>query len=181
MERSELSTSTPPFNTGRVQRRQSLKTVERASGDRVGFGGRRYKTTLLGESSFPDAFANYLDFISPRIEGARRLLAENGTLYFHIDPRESHYCKMLLDEIFGRECFLNEIVWAYDYGGRSKRKWPTKHDTILVYARSPDAHFFDQAAAESMEFTLPGVSREKHSRGRFSVGCLVAQHRGHQQ
>ena len=125
----------PPFNTGKVQARKTLQTVPDEDGDRTGFQGRRYRTRLLAESSYRDLFDDYLAFLAPRLEQARRLLAREGTLYFHIDYREAHYCKLLLDEIFGRECFLNEIVWAYDYGARSKRRWPAKHDTILVYVK----------------------------------------------
>ena len=107
----------PPFNTGGAQRRLTLATVADADGDRIGFGGRRYRTALLESSSYRDQFDDYLSFIGPRLEAAYRLLKQSGTFYFHIDYREAHYCKLLLDEIFGRECFVNEIIWAYDYGG----------------------------------------------------------------
>lgn len=123
----------PPFNTGTVQARRTLTTVSDDAGDRTGFGGRRYRTRVLAESSYRDAFDDYLAFLEPRLREASRLLSRSGTFYFHIDYREAHYCKLLLDEVFGRECFLNELIWAYDYGARSKRRWPAKHDTILVY------------------------------------------------
>ena len=122
----------PPFNTGRDQSRKTLKTVADSEGDRTGFNGTRYRTELLRSSSYRDSFDDFLGFLAPRLEEAHRLLAPSGTFYFHIDYREAHYCKLLLDEIFGRECFLNEIVWVYDFGGRAKRRWPAKHDTILV-------------------------------------------------
>src|SRR5215210_967508 len=118
----------PPFNTGSDRTRRTLATTASADGDRTGFGGRRYASRLLAESSYRDAFDDYLAFLEPRLLHARRLLHHSGTLYFHIDYREAHYCKLLLDEVFGRECFLNEIVWAYDYGARAKRRWPAKHD-----------------------------------------------------
>ncbi len=158
----------PPFNTGRTQTRRSLATEESREGDRTGFGGRRYATRLLAESSYRDSFDDYLGFLAPRLEQARRLLCETGTLYFHIDPRESHYCKLLLDEVFGRECFLNEIVWAYDYGARAKRRWPAKHDTILVYVRDRERYFFDSEEVDREPYMAPGlVTAEKAARGKL--------------
>ena len=158
----------PPFNTGKIQQRKELSTVRSREGDRVGFGGRRYRTVELGTTSYDDVFDDYLAFIRPRLEHARRLLTPDGTLYLHLDYREAHYCKVLLDRIFGRECFVNEIIWAYDYGGRSRRKWPAKHDTILVYARDPDRYFFDQDAIERIPYMAPGlVSKAKAARGKL--------------
>ena len=158
----------PPFNSGKVQRRQELSTVRSDDGDRVGFGGRRYQTVSLGATSYADVFDDYLEFIGPRLEHAHRLLTADGTLYFHIDYREAHYCKVLLDQIFGRGCFINEIIWAYDYGGRSRRRWPAKHDTILVYAKDADRYFFDQDAIERIPYMAPGlVSKEKAARGKL--------------
>jgi DNA modification methylase len=158
----------PPFNTGATQRRRTLSTVADAAGDRAGFGGRRYRSRLLAESSYRDRFDDYLGFLGPRLEEVRRVLARSGTLYFHIDYREAHYCKVFLDEIFGRECFLNEIVWAYDYGARPRRRWPAKHDTILVYVRDPDAYWFDAEEVEREPYMAPGlVSAEKAARGKL--------------
>jgi site-specific DNA-methyltransferase (adenine-specific) len=158
----------PPFNTGRLQRRRTLATAEDADGDRTGFGGRRYATRLLGESSYRDAFDDYLGFLAPRLEHARRLLHRTGTLYLHVDYREAHYCKLLLDELFGRACFLNEIIWAYDYGARSRSRWPAKHDTILVYVRDPDAYHFDAAEVDREPYMAPGlVTAEKTARGKL--------------
>jgi len=158
----------PPFNTGRAQTRRTLETVPDEAGDRTGFQGRRYATRLLAESSYRDAFEDYLGFLAPRIQHAHRLLSREGTLYFHIDYREAHYCKLLLDEIFGRACFLNEIVWAYDYGARSRRRWPAKHDTILVYVKDPEAYHFDSAEVDREPYMAPGlVSAEKAARGKL--------------
>ena len=172
----------PPFNTGRHQTRKTLRTLRTVrtvqtvpvpdtdgeDGDRTGFMGRRYRTRLLHESSYRDQFDDYLAFLEPRLREARRLLTASGTLYFHIDYREAHYCKLLLDEIFGRECFLNEIVWAYDYGARSKRRWPAKHDTILVYVRDPDAYHFDAEAVDREPYMAPGlVTPEKAALGKL--------------
>jgi site-specific DNA-methyltransferase (adenine-specific) len=157
----------PPFNTGRAQARRSLSVEADAAGDRVGFGGRRYRSKLLQTLSYDDAFADYLAFLEPRLHRARALLAPHGTLYFHIDYREAHYCKLLLDELFGRDAFLNEIIWSYDYGAKPRRRWPAKHDTILVYARTPGAHYFDAEAVEREPYMAPGlVGKEKAARGK---------------
>jgi site-specific DNA-methyltransferase (adenine-specific) len=158
----------PPFNTGGVQRRLTLATTPDGDGDRVGFRGRRYRTELLNTSSYRDSFDDYLGFLAPRLEHVHRLLDDAGTLYFHIDYREAHYCKLLLDELFGRECFLNEIVWAYDYGARATRRWPAKHDTILVYVKDRDAYYFDSAAVDREPYMAPGlVSADKAARGKL--------------
>jgi site-specific DNA-methyltransferase (adenine-specific) len=158
----------PPFNTGRAQARRSLSVVaDPVSGDRTGFGGRRYRSTLLRSLSYDDAFGDYLAFLEPRLDRARQLLADHGTLYFHIDYREAHYCKLLLDEVFGRDAFLNELIWSYDYGAKPRRRWPAKHDTILVYVRTPGGHFFDADAVEREPYMAPGlVSAEKAARGK---------------
>ncbi len=158
----------PPFNTGKEQLRRTLQTTPDENGDRTGFVGRRYKTRLLAESSYLDEFDDYLAFLEPRLREAHRLLAASGTFYFHIDYREAHYCKLLLDEIFGREGFLNEIIWAYDYGARAKRRWPAKHDTILVYVKDPAAYFFDSAEVDREPYMAPGlVTAEKAARGKL--------------
>jgi len=158
----------PPFNTGRSQARQMLRAVADAGGERTGFQGRRYRTELLARSSYRDRFEDYLAFLAPRLDQAHRLLAREGTLYFHIDYREAHHCKLLLDEIFTRECFLNEIIWAYDYGARSKRRWPAKHDTILVYVKNASAYFFDADRVDREPYMAPGLTTpEKAARGKL--------------
>jgi site-specific DNA-methyltransferase (adenine-specific) len=158
----------PPFNTGKAQSRQTLATRVDSDGDRVGFGGRRYASRLLAESSYADTFADYLAFLEPRLLEGRRVLARSGTLYFHIDYREAHYCKLLLDEVFGRENFLNEIIWAYDYGARTKKRWPAKHDTILVYAKDLEHCYFDAAEVDREPYMAPGlVTAEKAARGKL--------------
>jgi DNA modification methylase len=158
----------PPFNTGRAQVRRTLSVVGDENGERGGFQGRRYRTRLLAESSYGDAFEDYLGFLEPRLAHARRLLREDGTLYFHIDYREAHHCKLLLDEVFGRECFLNELIWAYDYGARSRRRWPAKHDTILVYVKDPALYFFDSESVDREPYMAPGlVTAEKAARGKL--------------
>jgi site-specific DNA-methyltransferase (adenine-specific) len=158
----------PPFNTGGRQRRRTLETVASRNGDRVGFQGRRYASRLLAESSYRDSFDDYLAFLEPRLREARRLLTATGTLYFHIDYREAHYCKLLLDELFGRECFLNEIIWVYDYGARTRRRWPAKHDTILVYVKDPERYHFDGDDVDREPYMAPGlVTAEKAARGKL--------------
>jgi site-specific DNA-methyltransferase (adenine-specific) len=166
----------PPYNTGRRQVRRTLEASAAAGpagGDRTGFGGRRYATRLLRESSYADAFEDYLGFLEPRLAEVRRVLARTGTLYFHIDYREAHYCKLLLDELFGRECFLNELIWAYDYGAKPRRRWPQKHDTILVYVRDPDAYLFDADAVDREPYMAPGlVTPEQRERGKRPTSVM---------
>jgi site-specific DNA-methyltransferase (adenine-specific) len=157
----------PPFNTGRAQARSTVTSVADPSAERVGFGGRTYRSQLLQRLSYEDQFADYLGFLEPRLARARELLAPHGTLYFHIDYREAHYCKLLLDELFGREAFLNELIWAYDYGAKPRRRWPAKHDTILAYVKTPGAHHFDADAVDREPYMAPGlVSPEKAARGK---------------
>jgi len=167
-ESFQLAYLDPPFNTGSTQRRRTLATVAAPDGDRVGFGGRRYASRLLSESSYRDDFDDYLGFLEPRLREVRRLLDPTGTLYFHIDYREAHYAKLLLDELFGRDCFLNEIIWAYDYGARPRRRWPAKHDTILVYVKDRGRYWFDTEAVEREPYMAPGlVTPEKAARGKL--------------
>jgi site-specific DNA-methyltransferase (adenine-specific) len=158
----------PPFNTGRAQRRQSLRMVRDAGGDRTGFAQERYRTERLGERMYLDVFDDYLGFLEPRLVEARRVLAEDGTLYFHIDAREAHYCKLLLDSIFGRECFLNEVIWAYDYGARTKRRWAPKHDNILVYVKDPQRYVFNADDIDRVPYMAPSlVGPVKAARGKL--------------
>lgn len=158
----------PPFNTGKTQQRSTLRTERSGSGDRVGFGGHSYATTELSRIGYLDAYDDYLGFIGPLLEHANRLLRRDGTLYLHIDHREAHYCKVALDSIFGRQNFLNEVIWAYDYGGRAKDRWPQKHDTLLVYVKERGAHHFDQDAIERIPYMAPGlVDAHKRERGKL--------------
>jgi site-specific DNA-methyltransferase (adenine-specific) len=147
----------PPFNTGQSRVLQTLRTVADVDGDRTGFAGKRYRTIRLGSSRYADVFDDYLAFLEPRLREFRRVLKPSGSLYVHLDYREVHYCKVLLDQIFGRDCFLNEVIWAYDYGGRTRRRWPPKHDNILVYVRDPRAYYFDADGAERIPYMAPGL------------------------
>lgn len=161
----------PPFNTGKVQSRQSLKTVRTdapITGSRVGFQGQTYETVRGKVTAYNDSFSDYWGFLEPRLEEAWRLLTPSGTLYLHLDYREVHYAKVLLDALFGRDCFLNEIIWAYDYGGRSKRKWPAKHDNILVYVKDQKRYYFDSESVDREPYMAPGlVTPEKAARGKL--------------
>ena len=157
----------PPFNTGTQQSITRLKTVRDEGGDRTGFGGNRYRTERQGSTSYLDAFEDYMAFLAPRIDEARRVLVDNGSIFLHVDQHESHYCKVLLDRVFGRKSFINEIIWSYDYGGRSKKKWPTKHDTIFWYAIDPANYTFNANAIDRIPYMAPGlVGKEKAARGK---------------
>ncbi|HEY1106407.1 MAG TPA: DNA methyltransferase [Agromyces sp.] len=173
----------PPFNTGRVQARQALRHVrqvetddadrdasatETGIGTITGFAGKRYERIRGDLLRYDDRFDDYWAFLEPRLVEAWRLLADDGTLYLHLDYREAHYAKVLLDALFGRECFLNELIWAYDYGAKSKRRWPTKHDTILVYVKNPETYWFDSTAVDREPYMAPGlVTPEKAELGKL--------------
>jgi site-specific DNA-methyltransferase (adenine-specific) len=171
----------PPFNTGKRQTRRRMKTVRDEGGDRVGFGGRRYRTELVATAAgaseiagYADRFDDFLGFLRPRLVEAHRVLSATGSLFFHIDYREVHYCKVMLDGIFdfegpgsGRRCFQNEIIWAYDYGARATKRWPAKHDTILWYTRNPERYTFNLEASDRIPYMAPGlVGAEKAARGK---------------
>ena len=158
----------PPFNTGRVQSRGSSKTTRTETGNRIGFKGQRYEIVKETILSYDDEFKDYWGFLEPRLEQAWRLLNETGTLYLHLDYREAHYAKVLLDALFGRECFLNEIIWAYDYGGKAKSRWPAKHDTILVYVKNPEKYYFSNESVDREPYMAPGlVTPEKVAKGKL--------------
>ncbi len=158
----------PPFNTGRAQTRSTSTARSDEGGTRAGFGGRRYELTLERLTSYDDAFSDYWAFLMPRLQEIWRLLKPEGTLYLHLDWREVHYAKVALDLLFGRENFLNEIIWAYDYGGKTKKRWPTKHDTILVYVKDPQAYIFNSDAIDREPYMAPGlVGAEKAAKGKL--------------
>ncbi len=157
----------PPFNTGKQQTRKHLKTELSETGDRTGFQGKRYQTIQLGSRSYTDVYDDYLAFLEPRLQEAYRILKQHGSLYFHIDYREVHYCKLLLDQIFSRDSFINEIIWAYDYGARTRKKWPPKHDNILWYAKDPQQYTFNYDAIDRIPYLSPGlVGPEKAAKGK---------------
>ena len=157
----------PPFNTGKTQQRTQIRTVRDDAGDRRGFKGKQYRTETLGQKSYADTFDDFCAFLEPRLQQAYRLLADDGSFFLHLDYREVHYAKVMLDGIFGRPSFINEIVWAYDYGGRSKSKWPAKHDNILWYAKDPKRYTFDYDAMDRIPYMAPGlVTPEKAQRGK---------------
>ncbi len=157
----------PPFNTGKEQRRVRLSTVRDAAGDRTGYQGARYRTVRLGSSGYRDVFDDYLAFLEPRLVEAWRVLKPSGSLFVHLDCREVHYVKVLMDLLFGRQSFLNELIWAYDYGARSKVRWPAKHDNILWYVRNPADYQFHLAECDRIPYMAPGlVGPEKAARGK---------------
>ncbi|MEL7625334.1 MAG: DNA methyltransferase [Anaerolineaceae bacterium] len=160
----------PPFNTGKVQARKLLRTVraEDGEGDRVGFGGNTYQTEILGQGDYNDIFTDFEAFLLPRLMQAYRVLKPDGSFYFHIDYREAHYCKVALDKIFGRENFINEIIWAYDFGGRAKNRWPAKHDTILFYVKDNQNYTFNTDEIDRIPYMAPGlVGPEKAAKGKL--------------
>ena len=158
----------PPFNTRREQRRQRVEvTHDPQRGDRTGFRGLRYARTQLASPSYADDFDDYLGFLMPRIESALGCLTRDGSLFVHLDCREVHHVKVALDALLGRERFINEIIWAYDYGARSKSRWPAKHDNILWYALDPKAYVFNFDAMDRIPYMAPGlVTPEKAKRGK---------------
>lgn len=157
----------PPFNTGKIQRRTRIRARRDEHGDRVGFQGRRYHTEVLESGSFSDSFDEFLWYLEPRFVEAKRILSAHGSFFLHIDYREVHYCKVLLDQIFGRECFQNEIIWAYDYGGRTKKRWPAKHDNILWYVHDPNKYTFNYEEMDRIPYLAPDlVGKEKAARGK---------------
>lgn len=158
----------PPFNTGKHQSRTQIRTIQDDSGgDRTGFQDRRYRTIELGTTGFEDDFDDYLGFLEPRLHQARRVLKPAGSFFFHVDYREVHYCKVLLDSIFGRDSFMNEIIWAYDYGARTKKKWSAKHDNILWYAVNPEGYTFNFDEMDRIPYMAPGlVGAKKAARGK---------------
>lgn len=162
----------PPFNTGHTQTRTFTKTTKvdkdsEEKGDRIGFGGNSYKTEKLSSVGYEDKFDDFIGFIKPRIKEIHRVLKPTGSLYFHINYKEVHYCKVMIDEIFGRNNFLNEIIWAWDYGAKATKKWPAKHDNILVYVKDMEKYHFDTNEVERIPYLAPGmVSPEKAKLGK---------------
>ena len=157
----------PPFNTGRDQVRTRVKTERDYMGDRVGYKGQRYRTTVIGSSSYSDNFDDYMAFLVPRLEEAYRLLKPTGSFFLHLDYREVHYAKVALDQIFGRESFINEIIWSYDYGASATNRWSPKHDNILWYAKSPNDYCFNYDEIDRIPYMAPSlVGEEKAARGK---------------
>jgi len=158
----------PPFNTGRTQKRDRMRvTASRGTGERQGFGGRRYDVERVDSGSYGDSVDDYEAFLLPRIEKALRCLLPDGSIFVHLDAHEVHYVKVALDRLLGRDRFKNEIVWAYDYGARAKNRWPAKHDTLLWYALDPDRYVFDYEAMDRIPYMAPGlVTKEKAERGK---------------
>jgi len=157
----------PPFNTGRLQARARMHVRASEGGSRTGFGGRRYEVEPIESPTYKDSFGDYVSFLLARVEAALRCLTDDGSLFVHLDSREVHYVKVALDRLLGRDRFQNEIVWAYDFGGRPKRRWPAKHDTILWYVLDPKRYVFDFEAMDRIPYMAPGlVGKDKAARGK---------------
>lgn len=161
----------PPFNTGRAQKRDRMKvsaaTGPGQAGERSGFGGKRYNVERIESSAYDDQFDDFERFLMPRIEAALPCLTERGSLFVHLDYREVHYIKVALDRLLGRSRFMNEIIWAYDYGGRPKNRWPAKHDTILWYAMNPEDYTFNYDEIDRIPYMAPSlVGKEKAEAGK---------------
>lgn len=158
----------PPFNTQKTQKRNRITATKSLAGTRSGFGEVLYEVQSLASPSYEDSFDDFLGFIKPRLLEAFRLLADDGSLFVQIDYREVHYVKVLLDSIFGRTSFINELIWSYDYGGKPKNRWPAKHDTILWYAKDPEHYTFNYAAIDRIPYMAPDlVGPEKAERGKI--------------
>lgn len=157
----------PPFNSQKVQKRERITAVRNENGERLGFAGHKYAVTKVEAPTYRDIFDDFIGFLEPRLREAYRVLAADGSFFLHLDYREVHYAKVLLDTIFGRECFLNEIIWAYDYGGRPRDRWPAKHDTILWYVKDPDRYTYNYHAIDRIPYMAPDlVGPEKAALGK---------------
>ena len=162
----------PAFRTGKTQARTQIKTLQDANGDRTGFQGKRYRTVKVGTKGYADSFSDYMAFLEPKLEAAHRLLKPTGSFFLHLDYREVHYAKVLLDQIFGRECFINEIIWSYDYGARATKRWSPKHDNILWYAKDPNNYCFNYDEIDRIPYMAPSlVGPEKAARGKTPTDC----------
>jgi len=136
----------PPFNTGKRQERKRV--------DIKSFG-------------YDDSWSNYYGMMNRALVGCWKTLADDGSLLLHVDYREVHYLKVMLDQVFGRECFMNEIIWSYDYGARSKKRWSPKHDNILWYAKDPKKYTFNYGQIKRIPYMAPGlVGKEKAAKGK---------------
>lgn len=165
----------PPFNTGKIQKRKRIKVTkvaDKSQATRVGFGGKMYKEEEQVSAQYTDTFADYSLFIKPVVQEIHRILTDDGSLFFHVNYREVHYCKVWIDEIFGRNNFINEIIWSYDYGARSKTRWSAKHDNILWFAKNRKNYCFNYNDIDRIPYLAPGlVGPEKAARGKTPTDC----------
>jgi site-specific DNA-methyltransferase (adenine-specific) len=162
-----------PFNTNKKQTGGRLKTTASEAGTREGFQGKTYEVEHIEGSSYEDTFEDFPGFLMPRIEAALHTLTTDGRLFVHLDYREVHYIKVALDKLLGRDHFMNEIIWSYDFGGRSKSKWSCKHDTILWYVLDPKNYIFNFEEMDRIPYLAPGlVGEEKAARGKTPTDCF---------
>lgn len=157
----------PPFNTQKIQKRERITVTRDENGIRGGFAGAKYSVVHLTSPQYADQFDDFVAFMTPRLIEAYRVLSADGSLFLHIDYREVHYVKVLLDQIFGRASFTNELIWSYDYGGKPKNRWPAKHDNILWYAKDPGNYIFNYDAIDRIPYMAPDlVGPDKAARGK---------------
>ena len=135
----------PPFNTGKSQKH--------------------------GKYTYSDDFGKteeYIEFLRKRMVEIYRVLDPTGSIFVHLDQREGHYCKIMLDDIFGRDSFINEIIWAYDYGGRSNKRWAAKHEVIFWYVKNPKNYTFNSDERERIPYIAPTLAGEAKAHiGKF--------------
>lgn len=150
----------PPFNTGISQTRKTTT-------GNGGFAKERYNVRELAEKQYNDYFEDYYGFLFPRLEEMYRTLASDGSMFIHLDWRETHYVRVFLDSLFGRDNCLNEIIWHWDYGAKSKRYWPRKHNNVLYYVKDTENYTFDISQTDFLPYLAPKlVSKEKAERGK---------------
>src|ERR1700683_3912968 len=115
--------------------------------------------TMLGQSTM----LAYVSMMAPRLIELRRVLKPTGSIYLHCDPTASHYLKLIMDAVFGAENFQNEVIWHYQTGGASKRRFSRKHDTIFFYSKSSQWHFHGDRIA--VPRTEKAMARAKNPKG----------------
>jgi DNA modification methylase len=164
-ERINLIYADPPFFTNR--RYQA----------RIGRGedSRRPEEWRLADG-YPDSWSDvesYLDMLYPRLLLMHRLLSPTGTLYLHLDWHANQYARLLLDEIFGPECLLNEIIWVYHGPSAIRRAFNRKHDTILAYTKSDRFTFNADAVREPYNPNTVKTFKSSHRAGFGKVPNLI--------
>lgn len=117
----------PPFDSNADYKKKIVLNGEKINNDQ----------NVFEEKQYTDIWSNdeYLQFMYERIILLKELLSEKGAIYLHCDSKKSHHLRCILDEVFGQENFLNDVVWCYSDAANSKKYWNTKHDTILYYKK----------------------------------------------
>lgn len=148
----------PPFGTGQLQ------TLNRKKNGNV-----------VGSFGYDDPNVDYVEWLKTHVEAIRHVLKPMGTLYLHLDHHWVHYAKVMCDEVFGRQCFLNEVIWSYDFGGRGKRSWPKKHDSILVYVKDADQYVFNWDDIDRIPYKAPEMQRVGRTPEEAAVRILAGK------